>query len=261
MTVAFRAVAEYRIDDLARLAGTTVRNVRAYQDRGLLSRPRIDGRVALYSDGHLARLRLVSQMLQRGFSLGHIEELLAAWADGRDLGDVLGLEAQVLSPWSDEAPGSITRDRLAALWGGAVTDEDLAHAVSAGLLEPDGEHWRVPSPQLLRASADLVDAGLTVSAVLDLDEEVARATDDIAKRILDVVVPQLFPEWKAGGRLPSADKVAERATAVQRLRPLAKTAVDAHLARAMEGQIREWLALGLPAVFGSDRAADAPVDG
>ena len=29
-------MAEYRIDDLARAAGTTVRNVRAYQDRGLL---------------------------------------------------------------------------------------------------------------------------------------------------------------------------------------------------------------------------------
>ena len=27
---------EYRIDELARLGGTTVRNVRAYQDRGLL---------------------------------------------------------------------------------------------------------------------------------------------------------------------------------------------------------------------------------
>src|SRR3546814_2435836 len=30
---------EYTIDELARVAGTTVRNVRAYQDRGLLSPP------------------------------------------------------------------------------------------------------------------------------------------------------------------------------------------------------------------------------
>ena len=33
---------DYRIDELAREAGTTVRNVRAYQDRGLLPPPRLD---------------------------------------------------------------------------------------------------------------------------------------------------------------------------------------------------------------------------
>lgn len=32
---------EYRIDELARLAGSTVRNIRAYQDRGLLPPPRL----------------------------------------------------------------------------------------------------------------------------------------------------------------------------------------------------------------------------
>ena len=32
-------MAEYRIDDLARAAGTTARNVRAYQERGLLPPP------------------------------------------------------------------------------------------------------------------------------------------------------------------------------------------------------------------------------
>lgn len=41
---------EYRIDELARLAGSTVRNIRAYQDRGLLPPPRLAGRVGLYDD-------------------------------------------------------------------------------------------------------------------------------------------------------------------------------------------------------------------
>ena len=43
-------MAEYRIDDLAREAGTTVRNVRVYQDRGLLPPPRREGRAGIYSD-------------------------------------------------------------------------------------------------------------------------------------------------------------------------------------------------------------------
>ena len=51
-------MADYRIDDLARAAGTTVRNVRAYQERGLLPPPRREGRVALYGDAHLARHRV-----------------------------------------------------------------------------------------------------------------------------------------------------------------------------------------------------------
>ncbi|MFC6932855.1 MerR family transcriptional regulator [Actinomadura yumaensis] len=32
-------MAEYRIDDLAHAAGSTVRNIRAYQDRGCCRRP------------------------------------------------------------------------------------------------------------------------------------------------------------------------------------------------------------------------------
>ena len=51
-------MAEYRIDDLAREAGTTVRNVRVYQDRGLLPPPRREGRAGIYTDVHLGRLRL-----------------------------------------------------------------------------------------------------------------------------------------------------------------------------------------------------------
>ena len=39
---------EYRIDDLAREAGTTTRNIRGYQDRGLIPRPIRRGRIAVY---------------------------------------------------------------------------------------------------------------------------------------------------------------------------------------------------------------------
>ena len=39
---------EYTVDELARVTDTTVRNVRAYQDRGLLAPPEKRGRVAVY---------------------------------------------------------------------------------------------------------------------------------------------------------------------------------------------------------------------
>ena len=81
----------FTVDELARAAGTTVRNVRVYQDRGLLPPPERRGRVGLYGPDHLRRLRLVLRMLERGYPLAAIRELVEAWEEQRDLGSVLGL--------------------------------------------------------------------------------------------------------------------------------------------------------------------------
>ncbi len=53
----------YRRDELARAAGVKVRNLRYYQERGLLPPPRREGRIAWYSDDHLTRLRLINDLL------------------------------------------------------------------------------------------------------------------------------------------------------------------------------------------------------
>jgi DNA-binding transcriptional MerR regulator len=67
-------MAEYRIDDLARAGGVLVRNVRYYQDSGMLPQPRRRGRVAIYRDAHLARLRLITRLLNRGYTAANIVE-------------------------------------------------------------------------------------------------------------------------------------------------------------------------------------------
>src|SRR5271166_4665851 len=82
------ASGEYRIDDLARLAGTTTRNIRVYRDRGLLPPPLRVGRIALFNDTHLNRLRLITSMLDRGYNIAHVREMLSAWEEGKNLGDV-----------------------------------------------------------------------------------------------------------------------------------------------------------------------------
>ncbi|HEU4360372.1 MAG TPA: MerR family transcriptional regulator, partial [Mycobacterium sp.] len=86
------ASAEFRIDELARLAGSTTRNIRVYRDRGLLPPPRRVGRIALFNDTHLTRLRLITSMLDRGYTIAHVNEMISAWEEGKNLGDVLGLE-------------------------------------------------------------------------------------------------------------------------------------------------------------------------
>ncbi|HEX9314872.1 MAG TPA: MerR family transcriptional regulator, partial [Actinomycetota bacterium] len=83
---------EWTIDELARKAGTTTRNIRSYQTKGILPPPRMVGRVGYYSEGHLARLKYTAGLQQRGFSLAAIGCLLSAWEEGRSLQDVLGFE-------------------------------------------------------------------------------------------------------------------------------------------------------------------------
>ena len=46
---------DYRAEELAIKAGTTVRNLRAYRDHGLLEPPERRGRYAVYNDSHPAR--------------------------------------------------------------------------------------------------------------------------------------------------------------------------------------------------------------
>ena len=86
------ASGEYRIDDLARLAGTTTRNIRVYRDRGPAASAAACRPLALFNDTHLTRLRLITSMLDRGYNIAHVREMLSAWEQGKDLGDMLGLE-------------------------------------------------------------------------------------------------------------------------------------------------------------------------
>jgi DNA-binding transcriptional MerR regulator len=90
-----RAPAEVRltVDQLARLAGTTTRNIRAFQTLGLLPRPTLSGRTGLYGTEHLDRLRAILRLQQAGFSLGALGALFAAWEQGLTLAQVLGLPA------------------------------------------------------------------------------------------------------------------------------------------------------------------------
>src|ERR1700749_2886857 len=113
-------MSEYRVDDLARAAGMTVRNVRAYQERGLLPAPVRRGRTSWYDETHLARLRLIGQLLDRGYTSVHIADFISTWEAGHDLGQTLGLEAALLAPASGEITEQLSLDELIAMFGGEM---------------------------------------------------------------------------------------------------------------------------------------------
>jgi DNA-binding transcriptional MerR regulator len=253
---------EYRIDELARLAATTVRNVRVYQDRGLLAPPRRDGRVGIYTDAHLARLRLIGQLLRRGYTFANIGEMLSVWERGGNLAEVLDLESAVGHPWSDEIPGHVTAEQLRESFGAQDTAENRVRAVALGILEPDGGRYRVPSPRLLSAGAEMVAAGMTLSTVLDLAERLRVHVDEVAADMAATVAGHVVAAHLENGA-PQGKDIAEAAAIIRRLRPLAQVVVDSMLAQAMSQHVQEALGdhvvqvLGGPA--GRPGSPDAPV--
>jgi len=225
---------EYRIDVLAREAGTTVRNVRAYQDRGLLSPPRREGRVGLYSEAHLSRLRLIGQLLDRGYTLANIAEMIEAQEQGHDVGELLGLGVALTGPWTDEVPTYVTPVDLLEMFGPAF--DALEEAVKLGVLEQEGDRFRVPSPRLLRAGAELVRAGIPLEEVFAQLRKLRRDVDRIAGRLVELASTHIFDPY--GDELPPPEDIPRLTELVSRLRPLAEMVVDAELARAMDKHVR-----------------------
>ncbi|HEY3095443.1 MAG TPA: MerR family transcriptional regulator [Acidimicrobiia bacterium] len=90
------------IEELARRAGVSTRNVRAYRTAGLLPPPRLEGRTGRYDDAHLRRLDVVARLQRRGWSLAAIGDALEASDAGGTLADVLGLAAPARRDWVEE---------------------------------------------------------------------------------------------------------------------------------------------------------------
>ena len=226
------------IDELARLSGVTSRNIRAYQTRGLLPPPRVEGRVGYYDDAHVARLKYVASLQDRGFSLAAIQALLEAWEQGRGLVDVLGFEEVLNAPWSDEKPERYSLERLLELFPEAAVDVRLVErSMELGLLVPAGDEFEAPSPALIRIGAALVAAGVPLAAALDEYERVAADAARIAERFVKLFEDHVWEPFVAAGLPP--EKLAGVTEALQRVRPLAGETMAVALAKAMEKAVAE----------------------
>lgn len=232
-------MADYRIDDLAREADTTVRNIRAYQERGLLPPPARRGRVAIYSEVHLARLRLIGRLLDRGLPLAAIGDLVEWWESGHSVEALLGLEEALVAPWTDDAASHLSIEELQDLFGGEIPVGAIEQAVALGVLEVGADGTVVVrAPRLLRIAADLVAEGVPLPAVLETGQQLRRAMDAVAELFVGLVAEHLIaPELDKGIHRLGDVHATEAARLVQRLRPLARMAVDAMLVTSLDREI------------------------
>lgn len=174
---------EYRIEQLAQQAGVPVDTIRFYQGKGLLNPPRREGRITWYRDDHLERLRRVRALQQRGFTLNVIRRFLNGELAGSD-------EALVEAVTERSAPRTKRLAELAEESGIALPI--LQSLVQSGMLVPseagpEGED-RYPAEDVgaLAAGLRIVEAGIPLSALVELGAAHAAAIDHTARGAVDL---------------------------------------------------------------------------
>ncbi|MFI2234578.1 MerR family transcriptional regulator [Nocardia testacea] len=198
---------EYTIDELARAAGTTVRSLRVYHERGVLPPPQVKGRTGYYSPDHLNRVRTISRLLDRGIKLNGIKELLKAWDRGDDLGDILGVGTLLGGMESGEplaGESAVPADAIAATElqerYGSVPN-GLARIVAVGLYEPvDAATYRPADRQLIRIAEQLAAAGVPDAEVLGELERIRADCDRMARRFVDLFHRTAWQKYQDSGQ-------------------------------------------------------------
>lgn len=225
---------EYRIDDLARLAGTTSRNVRVYRDRDLLPPPRRVGRIALYNDTHLTRLRLITSMLDRGYTIAHVKEMLGAWEQGKDLGDILGLESVIVGAWTTERPETMSREEAER----RIADpQALQRLVQLGVIRLDGAKATITRPKLIEAFNEVRGYGIGIDKLIDLYEQSLPHIDAISQMLVRAGAEHVLTRIQPGAPLPADTEIAELIGMLVRFRTQAVASVTATLASSIESTI------------------------
>ena len=207
--------------------------MRYYQERKLLPPPRREGRIAWYSQAHLARLRVIGQLLDRGHTLGGTAELISAWEQGYDLAELLGFERAVTAPWSAEVSVPGTVSGMSALLGGQLTPEELEEAVRLGYVEVDGDHLTFVSRRLLETTTILVREGVPLREILAAGRELQAGLDKLASLFVELFTAHVLDRGDGSPR-----EVARLAETVERLRQVARIVIDAEFARAMDRRAR-----------------------
>ena len=239
-------LAEYRLDDLARISGVSSRNIRAYRERGLLDPPRREGRSAYYDDYHLSQLKTINQLLRRGFNSAHIAEFFAGIREGHNLAELLGLQQAILGhrpgqpaeaaqeppqPGHGEPagtmnvaldldPGCDEAQRLVAL--------GLADVVDGSIVLTDPTIGEIVG----RAQRQL----LYVQVLLHIFESTSETIDELAAEVIGAlrerVTFQLGPDL-----LPKPDELVQLSRTVQDCRELGSRVVADQLDQALQRQM------------------------
>jgi DNA-binding transcriptional MerR regulator len=232
---------EYTIDQLAREAGTTVRSLRVYHERGILPPPQVKGRTGYYGQLHLVRVQTISRLLDRGIKLNGIRELLDAFDRGEGLADVLGVATDQTASVPERAGGGIIKatdleNRYRDIPNG------LSRVVAAGLYEPvDATRYRLTDPTMSRVVDRLVASGIPEAEVIDELETLRFDCDRIARRAVDLFDRNLLRRFQRSEPTADDNLWLAKQLAAARVIPgqIAAELVNRYVARYLEHHTSE----------------------
>jgi DNA-binding transcriptional MerR regulator len=208
---------ELTIDELARMVGMTVRNVRAYASRGLMPPPRLVGRTGYYGEEHVARLTLVRELLAEGYTLAAVERIVGS---GIPAGaNALAVLSALRTPFRAEEPEVVDRETLAARAGGR-DDIALDRLEQLGIVERlEGDRVRVLQPALLAAGLQVIRLGLPTHDVLEIYETLRTQVREVADVFVGLFMGSVWRRFVEAG-MPD-EQLAEVQSVVERLHPAA----------------------------------------
>ena len=219
-------MAEYRLQDLARVSGVSARNIRAYRERGLLDPPRRVGRSALYDDYHLSQLNTISELLAKGFTSTHIAEFFTSMRQGSDLADILGLQRAMLGPRTNATDD---RGKPFAL---APDSEEARKLVRYGLAEIVGGRLVIVDGSAGDALTGSADRVKYIRALLQFIEATDDALDDLARAYVSSLTESQHMRVRTN-YLSRHDETDELRQVVQNHRALGEKALLARFDKAV----------------------------
>lgn len=224
------------IDELAAATGLTVRTVRFYASKGLLPPPLLRGRVGLYDPGHLARLRLIRELQEAGFTLTAIERFIDRIPPEATAEDVAVFQA-LLTPWVAAAPEVLTRSELEALASRTIDDDTLEALIAAGFVEQVGDAGIRVRPAELALGLELLDLGVPRAMITESMALIDAATGELAEELAELLRRHLLRPYLAGQL--GDDERAALSGVIERLRPLTIQAVMSAMQASVDRAVRE----------------------
>jgi DNA-binding transcriptional MerR regulator len=170
---------EMTIDQLAQHVSMSSRNIREWQRQGLLPPPDRRGRVGIYSDEHVARIRRVQQLHSEGFPLDLIGRMIDTRTGSES--DIRHLAGEVLAPFNTAGPTTVSRaelyDRLGA--------DAAAQLAKLGLIDDaGGDPVSVRDGEVLELIEGITHAGISLERLVATLVEVRGHQ----RRIADVIM-------------------------------------------------------------------------
>lgn len=236
------ASGELPLDELAELTGVPARTIRFYRQSGLVGAPVRRGRRAYYPQGTAERLRVISELRQRGLGLDAVAAVLDDPDSARDeLARVLQIGDELRKPWIEDRAATLSRLEVLETLG--VGGEELLpvleeHAIVHAVDGPPARTYHVPSVATLELAGDLLVAGITPT--------LAYTSWQILQHHLSALAGELVRAFTTpeDGGLGSELTMQELMDGFDELRPLALQAVQLVFARAIEQALDEFVEIG-----------------